>query len=217
MKRMLLAGLCCTILLSSCRKSISGEGIIISVTRQIPVFNAVQMDGDATIEIVPGTVQKVIVEGYSNLVPIYETTVRNGVLHLNFENGIYDVKKNNLIIRIQSPDAPAVSTNGSGEVFISRFINGARLDLSTNGSGNLTVNNSSFDKAVFSVNGSGKIKAAGAQINEVDAEIHGSGDIELTCLYKMKARISGTGNIDYYGNPTTTDINVSGNGKVRKK
>lgn len=206
-----------SLLFSACTKSIRGSGSTITETRNIAAITSVQLEGSAEVEIMQGNVQSVTVSGYENLVPIFVTQVTNGNLVLRFEDPYYNVRRNNIKVAIVVPDLLAVRSNGSGQISISNFLNKINLAASINGSGNIMVNNSSFNKMVLDVNGSGNIKAYGCTAGDTEAEIHGSGNIEITCINKISAHIYGSGNIDYWGNPVATDIQISGSGRVRKR
>lgn len=217
MKKICFLLLSASLLFSACTKSIRGSGNTITETRNIPAITSVQLEGSAEVEIMQGNVQSVTVSGYENLVPIFITQVNNGNLVLRFEDPYYNVRRNNIKVTIVVPDLLAVRSNGSGQISISNFLNKINFNASINGSGNITVNNSSFIKMVLDVNGSGNIKAYGCTAGDTEAEIHGSGNIEITCINKITAHIYGSGNIDYWGNPVATDVQISGSGRVRKR
>lgn len=205
------------LLFSACTKSIRGTGSTITETRNIAAITSVQLEGGAEVEIMQGNVQAVTVSGYENLVPIFLTQVTNGNLVLRFEDPYYNVRRNNIKVTIVVPDLLAVRSNGSGQISLSNFLNKNTFSASINGSGNITVNNSSYNKMVLDINGSGNIKAYGCTAGDTEAEIHGSGNIEITCVNKISAHIYGSGNIDYWGNPVATEVQISGSGRVRKR
>ncbi len=218
MKKIGFLLLSAVLLFSSCTKSIRGSGSTITETRNITAaITSVQLEGSAEVEILQGNVQAVTVSGYENLVPIFVTQVTNGNLVLRFEDPYYNVRRNNIKVTIVVPDLLSVRSNGSGQINISNFLNKTTFQASINGSGNITVNNSSFNKMVLDINGSGNIKAYGCTAGDTEAEIHGSGNIEITCTHKISAHIYGSGNIDYWGNPIATNVQISGSGRVRKR
>lgn len=206
-----------SLLLGSCTKSIRGRGESITETRSLPAINSVQLEGSATVDIIQGNAQVVTVSGYENLVPIFLTEVNNGNLVLRFQDPYYRVRKNNIRVTVVVPDIQLVRSNGSGQINISNFFNKAYLSGFINGTGNITVANSSFLRVTLKVNGSGNIYALGCTALEAETEIFGSGNIELTCSQKINAFIYGSGNIDYWGRPAITNTLVSGTGRIRRK
>ncbi|SJZ33064.1 head GIN domain-containing protein [Sediminibacterium ginsengisoli] len=221
MKRSLLkaAFFVCSICLvaAACTKYLTGSGAIITENRQVSAFDEVRIDGDADLEIRQGTLQQVTVSGYENLVPVYRTSVANRLLVLGFNDDVYNIRKNNIKVQVIVPDIKSVLIHGSGAVSINGFLTGTSLKIRINGSGNIDIGNSAFNKAAFEVNGSGNIRASAIPAGEVVADIHGSGNIEVNCLQKLTARINGSGSIDYWGSPGSVDTQISGNGRVRKR
>lgn len=210
--------LLCTfiLLLQSCTKSITGEGPIVTENRQTPMFTKVKVNGSSDLEIVQAPNLKVIVTGYGNLLNIYESTVDNGELLLGFKTR-YNIKNDNIKVRIETPDIRGVNINGSGDIRVSGFANGIALNSIINGSGSIRILNSAFDTMNFLINGSGDILSATVVTKNAEATIQGSGNIFLNCTQSLKLRIYGSGNIDYYGNPVNTDISINGSGTARKK
>lgn len=67
-----------------------------------------------------------------------------------------------------------------------------------------------------SISGSGDIKAYDLEADYVEATISGSADIEITANESLKARVSGSGDISYRGNPKKIDTKTSGSGDISK-
>jgi hypothetical protein len=67
------------------------------------------------------------------------------------------------------------------------------------------------------VNGSGDIHAAQITAVNADVDVNGSGKVDVFCTHKLKATIHGSGDINYWGNPTVVETDISGSGRVRKK
>lgn len=112
-----------------------------------------------------------------------------------------------------------VSIAGSGDIQ-GNNITCASLKTSVAGSGDLKLNNVSAtnieasvagagtailtgttQEASYRVAGSGDLLASDLQAKRVSASVAGSGDIKCHATEFLKARISGSGNIGYKGNP----------------
>jgi len=205
-----------TCLVQSCTKSIVGEGPVQTENRQVANFTKVKINGSAEVEIIQSNTQKVSITGYGNLLAIYESQVNNGELSLGYKSR-YNIKNDNIKIRIEVADIRSVYLNGSGDIIITNFMLGVELASTINGSGRVRVQNSSFTKMAYHINGSGSMYGAGIAAQQVEVSIHGSGHIELNCSQHLKVNIQGSGTVDYYGNPATTDISIHGSGIARKK
>ncbi len=203
-------------LLQSCTKSVTGEGIVLTEDRQVLLFTKVRVNGSADVEIVQSNNQKLTISGYANLLNIYESVVTNGELTLGYKSS-YNIKNDNIKIKIEVADIRSVYLNGSGDIIISNFTHGTELTSFINGSGKVQIQNASFSKMAYHINGSGSMFGAAIPAQQVEVSIHGSGHIELNCTQHLKINIEGSGTVDYYGNPAITDISVHGSGTTRKK
>jgi hypothetical protein len=215
MKKILIL-IAAVISFSACTKEhIRGSGITITADRQVPLFKKVKVEGSGNVTIVHGATHQVKVTGYENLVQIYETNVVNGNLILKFSDN-YNVRNSNISVAITVPAIEGVYINGSGTIDMTSMT-GSNFEAEINGSGDMDLINSAYTNVFYRVNGSGHIDARTVQSTDADANISGSGDIDVHVAGKLKARISGSGNINYWGNPTEVDAEVSGSGKVSRR
>ena len=204
-----------TIFFTSCRKTtMRGHGSVESETRTLATFNSIQADGSTDIEVYPSDNNRVIVTGYGNLIPIYETDVRGNTLYLDFKRGYWNIRNNNIKVTVYTTDMSSLHINGSGKVTIHESINSNTMDIDINGSGDVYIGQNEFERFDCKVNGSGSIKARSASCDAVYAKISGSGDIEVTVNEVLDAKISGSGNINYWGTPEVVNTDISGSGKV---
>lgn len=204
------------LLLTACTKDhIRGSGRTITTERQLPSFKQVKLEGSGNVVVNHGATQQVKVTGYENLVDIYETNVVNGNLTLKF-NDSYNVRNSNISVTITLPAIEGMYVNGSGSMSMNNFT-GQSLDAETNGSGEISINGSDYTSVFYGISGSGDIDARTVHSTNADAHISGSGNIDLRVAGKLKARISGSGNINYWGNPPEVDAQVSGSGRLVKR
>lgn len=218
MKRIIFLGLTLSALaFSSCSKvRLKGEGSILSETRQLENFTEVEANGSTDVEIIPSATNSVIVTGYQNLIPAYDTRVRDGRLILEFKKGYINVRNNNIKVTVYTTATNRALLNGSGNIHFADDLNTNSMSVDINGSGNVFIGNNNFTTAHYKINGSGNINAKLAIAENVTAKISGSGDIDLTATKSLIAKISGSGSIDYWGNPSVVETDISGSGKVRK-
>lgn len=107
-----------------------------------------------------------------------------------------------------------LSTRGSGDVFI-RSVLAKAFSVKLSGSGDLKIDTGSADAISFSLSGSGDISAGGLKGKSVNASTSGSGDIKTHCTGALQVKISGFGDVGYYGNPPSKNVNKSGSGDAR--
>lgn len=216
MKKIAWNALICVLAFSSCTKSITGEGPVVTENRTVTNFTGVQLEGSGAVEIEQGAIQSVTISGYSNLVPIYTSTVKNNTLVLKFDEAYKNIRNSNIKTKIVVADISNVEIHGSGDILVKGFVANGNLRSEINGSGKIRITNTILTTLDSKINGSGDIDAIGANSAEVKAEINGSGYIGVTCSQKLTAKISGSGTIDYWGSPTV-NTDISGSGKVRKQ
>lgn len=218
MKRILLLSiLFSSVAFTSCRKNrLRGEGSTISDTRYVSNFTKILADGSNDVEVRPSNENRIVITGYENLVPAFETNVDDGVLRLHYKDKYFNIKNNNLRITVYSKDVNTVKLNGSGSITIDEDMKSSYMEAEINGSGSVTINNNHFDKMKLKINGSGDIESRRGVGEDVEALISGSGDINVTAENTLYAKISGSGTVYYWGNPSVS-TDVSGSGRVRKQ
>src|SRR5690606_29785073 len=105
--------------LASCHKHrIKGEGNIVSETRSVGQFAKIEANGSTNVTVVNDDEYFVVVTGYSNLVPIYNTKVKGDRLVLEFKDGYWNVRNDNITVEVHTPYVDKVSLNGSGSIHV---------------------------------------------------------------------------------------------------
>ncbi|MBN9483969.1 MAG: hypothetical protein BGO70_10210 [Bacteroidetes bacterium 43-93] len=218
MKRLFFLSLAIvTITSASCKKlRLKGEGPVVSETRYVSPFNQINADGDVDVDVYPSSENKVEVSGYHNLVPVYKTEVSGNTLKLHFQDGYINVRNNNIHVSVYTTQPAGVKINGSGNINVSSGFQPGSMSADVNGSGKISIANNHFGNMDLRVNGSGEIDASSCTGDYVTAKISGSGNIKITVGNSLDAHISGSGDIDYWGNPGTVNTDISGSGKIRK-
>ncbi len=213
-------------------KGVKGNGNVTTITRSVGNYDEINVGGSFDVELVAGTEGSITIQGESNLLEYIVTEVRGNALKIKVENNknIRSTKKIKITIPFQ--DISEVSLAGSGNMWNKDVIKATNfktsvagsgdlilkvdtssVDASLAGSGDLTLTGSSRDIEA-SVAGSGEIHARELKADNAYVSVAGSGDISIHCSKSLKARVSGSGDIEYYGNPEKQDTKVSGSGKI---
>ena len=216
------------------QKKIKGNGNITSVTRTTSDYNSVSFSGSFDYILVSGKEGEIKIEGEENLLKYIITQVKNGALSVKTENRINLQPSSNKTIKITVPfeDIDAVSLSGSGDVWNENIISATHFKTAITGSGDVTleIEATAVDASVTgsgdlilkgktnslnaSVTGSGDYKGFNLYANDVDVSVTGSGDAKVVCHGHLKARVTGSGDIKYEGNPKTEDSKVAGSGSI---
>ena len=84
------------------------------------------------------------------------------------------------------------------------------------GSGNVEVKDGSANSEEINMVGSGDFNGKDFQVEDASSIIAGSGNIDVRASDKLTAKILGSGNIRYYGDPETIEVDTAGSGNIQK-
>lgn len=104
--------------------------------------------------------------------------------------------------------------SGSGKISLSMNIE-QKADLGVSGSGRIEAKGSA-ESVEANISGSGKVLAANLETTSCEVRISGSGDVEINVTKELDANITGSGTVQYKGNPSKVNSHASGSGKVSK-
>ncbi|WP_066218487.1 head GIN domain-containing protein [Formosa haliotis] len=215
---------------------IQGNGNVISTTRATTSYDAITCSGAMDFVLVKGTEGEISITGESNLIPYILTEVEGNTLIVKVKEGINIRPSHNkdVLINIPFEDIFDVSLTGSGDLTTKNTINSEQLMVGITGSGDiiLDVNTTTVDAKVtgsgdlslegqtenlnVNVTGSGDFNGYNLQTKNTDVSVNGSGDARVNTQTYLKARVSGSGDIEYKGNPEKEDSKVSGSGSISK-
>ena len=231
----LLAVLLCITTIQA-QKKIKGNGNMTTINRTTSDYDSVQFEGPFDYVLVSGKEGNIKLEGEENLLPYITTQVKNGTLVISTNKKVNVQASRNKMIKITVPyqKIATVSLAGSGDLWSEDNIFSPQLKVSVAGSGDakLMVEATSIEANIagsgaltlsgktsnlkLRVTGSGAYKGADLHADDGDVSVAGSGDAVISCHGHLKARVVGSGNIKYHGNPKTEDIKVTGSGQISK-
>ena len=148
------------------------------------------------------------------------------------KNNINISTKKGLFITVPFSDLDNVSLTGSGDVSTSSQIKSDQFEAELTGSGDmiLDVDSNIIDAKVtgsgdlkitgstthleIKVTGSGDFDGDSLNSQNVQAYVSGSGNARVVAKNSIKTRVNGSGDINYSGNPGTSDTKVMGSGDI---
>lgn len=218
-------------------KRIKGNGNVVTIERSVGDYDEVAMAGWFDVELVSGNEGELTLKGESNLLEYIKTEVKNGKLVIKVAKGVNlrpSNWKSGIYVTVPVESINAVSLSGSGDLVgkttirannfsaamsgsgdVSLVVEADEVDASLSGSGDINLSGSTTDFTV-SVSGSGDIKAYDLEADFVRATVSGSADIRVTANESIDARVSGSGDIHYRGNPKKIKSKASGSGDITK-
>ena len=216
-------------------KKVRGNGNVITKTRTISDFVGVDFGGSFDVILVKGEERKITINGEENIIKYVETKVLKNTLQVKYQNNTSLSTTKKLTVTIMYSDIEEISLSGSGNIVNIGVLNNSNLEVRLGGSGNITLHIDSGEvqssiagsgniklqgksnEFECSIAGSGNIKAYGLITNILSATITGSGNIKSTVKNEIKAKVIGSGNIYYKGNPSYVESKSLGSGDVINK
>lgn len=233
MKRFPAKLLISIIFLSGCLFSATAQN---SQSRDISGFEAISLEGSFDVFVEESARESLRMEGDPETMNKIKTEVRDGTLKIYTERKWWDWKgwidngPVNIYITFKKLNALSVSGSGtieseselrsnslglyvSGSGNIQAPIEVSSLESHISGSGKLVVSGSSGE-ADIRVSGSGDFSGKNLEVREAEIHISGSGNAWVRVEEELEARISGSGNVHYSGNPVRKSVSSSGSGKA---
>ncbi len=217
-------------------KNIKGSGTAASETRSINDVQGVSLSGIGELSVQYGDEEQVLIEADDNILPYLTSEVRNGTLHLGFENGINIQPKTNVhftltivqplssisVSGLGSVNAPemkaenvSLAISGSGDIHIAQ-VDASVLDVAISGLGSLTIDAGEAKTQTVAISGSGDYEAEDLQSETASVHISGLGSAAIWVTKQLDASISGSGNVKYYGSPKVNE-DISGLGDLESR
>ncbi|WP_310557524.1 head GIN domain-containing protein [Flavobacterium sp.] len=217
-------------------EKIKGNGNQKNERRTTAEYDEIKLQGYYDVDLIAGKEGEITVQAEENLMPYIKIEVEGNVLKIYQEKGknLQPSKGNKILITVPFDKISAVSLSGSGDVNTKNLIKTDKFTATLSGSGDLNLDieandveaklsgsgdvrlKGKSDKLTVSISGSGDITASNLIVNDVEAGISGSGDIKVNCSGNLNARVSGSGDIFYSGEPKNKDTKVSGSGNIKK-
>lgn len=216
---------------------VKGNGNIINITKTTSDYESISCVGSFDYILVEGNEGNINVEGEENLLEYITVEVKNNTLIVKVEDHVRISPGSNKTIKVKIPikEINSVSLAGSGDLWNEDVINSDSFKVSLTGSGSviLDVNANTIEGSLTSsgdltlkgatnnllviVEGSGNFHGSELQSNHTEISISGSGDAKVVSVESLNARVIGSGDIVYLGNPIKKDAKVIGSGSVSNK
>ncbi len=217
------------------QKKITGSGNVITNTVNTTDYHTVNTVGSITVELVSGNEGDIKIIAEDNLQQYVEVTNNDGILKVTTKNKMpYYESKHGIRVIVPFKDLDVVTLTGSGDVIGKDVINAQNFETKLTGSGDITLQikaknieanlkgsgdmtlNGTTDTLNAVVSGSGDFNAKNLKATTTDISLTGSGDAAVYASGSIKARVKGSGDIEYFGNPTQKDTKVFGSGDIDK-
>jgi hypothetical protein len=204
--------------------TITPSDTIITESRNVSGFTGIDFGTFGSVVISQGSTESLKVTGPDNVVPLVETSVQDGVLHVDMKENI-NLRSLNaqavLKFQVGVQDLKDLTVSGLGEVSMDG-LDTSTFNLTLSGAGATTIDNMTLDQlkvtisglggatlsgtatnADVTISGAGKLTAPDLEIQTASVSIPGLGGATVWVTDSLTGTISGAGNVEYYGSPQT--------------
>lgn len=225
-----------SLFLSSCwflGPSVKGNGNVTEEVRQVGEFDQIKVSRGMNVYITQGSPAKVVVIADNNLHEIIRTDVDGDVLKIYADENIRWAREKKVMVTVEK--LTAVESSSGSNAWSQTQIMSENLELKASSGANLTMDvNAKYLKADCSSGANVKIaglakegeleassganmKAAELKADNCKMRASSGGNVSATVVEKLEAKASSGGNIVYYGEPSSTEIDTSSGGNVHRK
>lgn len=215
------------------KNKIKGNGNVVTQIRNTAEYDEIVTGGSFSVQLIADKEGAITMEGDENLLNLIKVEVENNKLKVYIDKGTwFDSRGEKIKITIPFEKISRIDFGGSGSLKTIDKIVTENLVIHLSGSGNADLQTeTTITKAVLS--GSGTLEIKGTTINfdtklsgsggidskkllsqNATALLSGSGRIELNCSKSLEAKVSGSGTINYSGNPENVIKKVTGSGEI---
>jgi hypothetical protein len=219
------------VIFTSCRRVSFTAGDLTSEDRIVDTnFTKIDVSGSIDVIITQDPAYQVRVEAGNRMMDFIETDVTGGELRIwERSNSIINDKPMRVYVSIGSVER--LTLEGSGSIEGSNLVaNNCEIDVfgsgdvvldivttsmsvAVDGSGDIEVGGTTQD-FVVDIRGSGDVNARFFESDDCSVFIQGSGDARVHANQSLDVTIDGSGDVLYWGNPSTVNSNITGSGDL---
>lgn len=191
---------------------IQGSGKVVSENRPVSGFTSIDLRGSANVYVIIGGAESVVVKADDNILPLIETSVRNNQLVISTKNNSSFTSTNPVRVDVTMKSLDDVALTGSGMINVPE-LSADQFKVNLPGSGNINVAGE-VNQVDIKLGGSGIASCGGLKAKSATVNLSGSGNVTVFASESLDATLSGSGTIQYNGNPADVSKNLTGSGMI---
>jgi carbon monoxide dehydrogenase subunit G len=211
---------------------VRGSGNVITETRTVSGFNAVELSGIGTLIIEQGAREALEITAEDNLMSHIKSNISGSRLQLGGEEFVNMRPTKDIIYRLKVKNLSQIESSGLGKMEMKKLasdnltieISGSgrvsldnleakTLSIEISGLGDISINGS-VESQQIKISGAGNYKAPNLASKTASVDISGTGTAILWVTEQLDLDLSGAGTIHYYGSPQINS-DISGAGVVK--
>jgi Putative auto-transporter adhesin, head GIN domain len=210
-----------------------GSGNLITETRDVSGFDMVEFSGTGDVEIIQDGTESITIETDDDVMPYVRTEVMGSTLHVDLEfHDFRSILPTRLDVTLHVKDLGGIVASGAWDVH-AEVLDTTHLDAMISGAGTISIDALTATDLLADISGAGKMRLAGQvstqdvsisgagkytagdlQSDVVGIDISGAGDATLWVTGTLTVSVSGTGHVEYYGQPQVS-FSESGAGTIK--
>ena len=194
-------------------KGKEGSGDMETRVLNLEEFRAIDVGGAFDIEVSFGSKQKVEVTIDDNLWDLLDAEVKGEWLNLDWGRSCQP--SGDCKIKLVLRSLEEVSIHGACDLNVYDF-DDHEFTYKLSGAGDLEMDGK-VDNLEIRISGAGDADTSDLIAKNVKVHISGAGSAKVHAEDSIRGRVSGVGNLTYYGDPEDRDTRVSGLGHIRRK
>lgn len=211
----------------------TGNGHVVEQNRKVSSFDEIKVSRGINVYISQGNEIKVVVKADENLLDVIRTEVDNHTLKITTTENIRRATSKKVYVTL--PEISGISAVAGSNVFSENVLRSKSLEISGSAGSNVKlevdaekINASASAGSNIKLEGkagafTGKassganIKAEELSAKECNAGVSSGANLWITVSNDLDAHASSGGNIIYYGQPKSTNIESSSGGNIVKR
>ncbi|MCK9996846.1 MAG: DUF2807 domain-containing protein [Candidatus Krumholzibacteria bacterium] len=195
------------------KDNIEGSGDMETRELDLKDFDEIDVGGAFDLEITLGDEQKVIMTIDDNLWDNLEAEVHGSTLEIGWDKSCQPDGDCTVVIVVR--ELKGMEIHGAADVEIEGY-HGDSFSFKVSGAAELEMDGE-VDKLDIHVSGAGDIDTRELIAKSVEISVSGAGDAKVYASESFEGRVSGVGNIHYWGDPEHQKTKVSGLGNIKRK
>ncbi len=216
-------------------KKITGNKTVSTEKKSTEDYDAISVGGSFDVALVKGKEGEITIQAEENIIPYIIVKVEDNTLKISTKKGYYLKNNKQMIITVPFQDLNAISLLGSGSIYgkdkiesnefkvklagsgdIDVEVKSTALNSSVTGSGDIEIRGNTIDLNA-KITGSGDFDGSQLKADNTTVSVTGSGDAEVVAYKNINAKVSGSGDIVYSGNPANVKAKTSGSGDIESR
>ena len=211
----LAAGFAC-LALAGCAP-VADPGPAVTQERGVDAFHSIELRGSATVDVLIGSQQSVVVEASADTQQRVRTSVRNGMLTVEHKGGgwMWQAAPGELKLRVIVPKLNSLALSGAGRITLNGLDGGA-TSIVMSGAGDIEASGR-VDTLTARLNGAGNADLSRLLATDADVQVNGAGNLSVNATGQLDAKLNGVGSITYEGTPRVLNSAINGVGSIARR